>query len=101
MSITTRGFGSSSITTVGFGTVLASFLPNVFAYYYSHPAYAWVIHRGYLEIRDVRVRTDLNLRSLVARVKIEDIPLRDWESVVDRVKGSIPVRSPGWPEEYE
>lgn len=102
MSIVTRGFGGGgSLVTVGFGIGLSSFLPDILANYYPAPAYEWVIDRGYLEITDVKARSDHDLQSVVARVKLDDISLREWETVLERSKGTIPVRSPGWPDEYE
>lgn len=94
MSITTYGWGSSSISSWGWGAGLAGVIPvtpaDLFARYVGRAAYTCVITRDYLEIR-YREKD-----SIILRLKLEDISERVWDILLERAKPqNISIREKG------
>ena len=93
MSISTWGWGSFSISIGGWGGAL-EFLPWIYAKLEKYdPAYAWVLTRDYIDL----ITRDRN--ELITRITPTDLPGREWDILVERLKASLVVRSPGWPDE--
>jgi len=94
MSITTYGFGSSSISCWGWGGGMAGVIPvtpvDLFAQYVGRVAYTCVITRDYLEV--IYREKD----QIVLRLKLEDISERVWNTLLERIKPqSISIREKG------
>ena len=92
MSITTWGFGSGAITTVGWGAfyVKEIVLPTLITEYLSDKyIYSCVITRDYVEIK---TRDE---DKILLRVKPESLSLRAWNILLTRLKSDISLRSKG------
>ncbi len=94
MSITTYGWGSSSISCWGWGGGMAGVIPvtpaDLFAQYVGRAAYTCVITRDYLEV--IYREKD----EIVLRVKLDDLSERVWDVLLERAKPqSIPIRERG------
>ena len=93
MSISTWGWGSGAITTVGFGYGYLGWIPILLAEYLENAnVYTCVLTRDYIEVL-LRTTGDI-----VLRVRPDQIPVRERGELMSRIRAEdVLVRSKGWP----
>jgi hypothetical protein len=98
MSLVTWGWGTCDgiITVWGFGSFPCVEIPEIIAKYLLDRAYVWVSDdRGWVEVIS-RDKGDIMLR-----LKPGSIPSRLRMGVMERIREDAPIRSPGWPWEFD
>jgi len=93
MSISIWGWGSSALTTAGFGYYSTEWIPILLAEYLENSnVYTCVLTRDYVEVL-LRITGDV-----VLRVRPDQIPVRERGELMSRIRAEdVLVRSKGWP----